>query len=508
MIPNAKLILGPPGCGKTYTLIQRVEERLGEGVHPSKIGVVSFTTKAINEFVERACSKFNLNRTDFPHFRTLHATGYHALGLQSQDIMGREDWKRLGSILGVMFDGGDSTSMGDGISIPAMGGSGAKYLQLIMKSCYRMSTLDHEYNYEADYKLNYSKLVQINDQLIEYKSRLNKVDFTDMISQYIKVADTPHLALLIVDEAQDLTPLQWRMVEKMARTADEVLVAGDDDQAIHRWTSVDVREFANSSDDVEVLNKSYRLPRSVWELAMRISRRIPGRLPKEFYPREEDGRVSVVGSLWNLPLDRGSWTIMARTNSFVNDISEKLEEMGYFYSRKGRWSIDENKITAMRVWKDLTTYGAYVAQVKKLYEVAPKMGPNAVVKRGSLKLLEAAGSTEMLTHEILVKDFGMLADINLDPMDVVNLSQEEKLYIRAIERRGESVYRDPRIKLSTIHAMKGGEDDNVAVYLGSTKNCVEGKHPEDEHRVFYVAVTRAKNNLFLVESNKQYRYKI
>jgi superfamily I DNA/RNA helicase len=114
----------------------------------------------------------------------------------------------------------------------------------------------------------------------------------------------------------------------------------------------------------------------------------------------------------------------------------------------------------------------------------------------------------MLTHEILVKDFGMLADINLDPMDVVNLSQEEKLYIRAIERRGESVYRDPRIKLSTIHAMKGGEDDNVAVYLGSTKNCVEGKHPEDEHRVFYVAVTRAKNNLFLVESNKQYRYKI
>ena len=56
--------------------------------------------------------------------------------------------------------------------------------------------------------------------------------------------------------------------------------------------------------------------------------------------------------------------------------------------------------------------------------------------------------------------------------------------------------------------MKGGEDDNVAVYLGSTKACVEGKHPEDEDRIFYVAVTRAKQNLYLIESDKKYRYEI
>ena len=83
---------------------------------------------------------------------------------------------------------------------------------------------------------------------------------------------------------------------------------------------------------------------------------------------------------------------------------------------------------------------------------------------------------------------------------------DEKLYIAAIERRGESIEGNPRIKLSTIHAMKGGEDDNVAVYLGSTQACMEGKNPEDEHRVFYVAVTRAKQNLYLIESDKKYRY--
>ena len=93
-------------------------------------------------------------------------------------------------------------------------------------------------------------------------------------------------------------------------------------------------------------------------------------------------------------------------------------------------------------------------------------------------------------------------------MDVVRMSEQEKIYVRHLERRGENIYEEPRIKLSTIHAMKGGEDDNVAVYLGSTKSCVDGKHPEDEHRVFYVAVSRAKKNLYLIETDKHYRYDI
>ena len=509
MIPNATLILGPPGCGKTYTLIERVEAKLQEGVHPSRIGVVSFTTKAIGEFVDRACAKFNLTKNDFPHFRTLHATGYHGLGLKSTDVMGREDFKTLGRMLGVAFDGADATSIDDGVAIPSIGGSGAKYLQLIMRSIYREESLDFEYNYEEDYTLDFSKLEQVNKQLIEYKQKTNKIDFTDMISKYIEICETPNLDLLIVDEAQDLTPLQWTMVEKMAQTAEEVLIAGDDDQAIHRWTSVDVQRFIEASDHVEVLNQSYRLPQSVWRLAMRISDHIPGRLEKEFFPKDEEGMVSVVGSLWHLPLDQGSWTIMARTNSFVKDMAETLGDAGYFYSLKGRASVSQKKLDAMSTWADLTSGKAlYLGRIKEFYKTVPKIGENPVVKRGSAKLLDAADPEQPLTWEDLASDYGLLSDKSTHPMDVVRLSEEEQIYIRAIERRGESIYHQPRIKLSTIHAMKGGEDDNVAVYLGSTKNCVEGKHPEDEHRIFYVAVTRAKQNLYLIESDKTYRYEI
>lgn len=509
VIPNATLILGPPGCGKTYTLIERVQEKLEQGVHPSRIGVVSFTTKAISEFVDRACAKFNLTRNDFPHFRTLHATGYHGLGLQRGDVMDYEDYKKLGEILGLLFQNADSTSMDDGVPIPAVHGSGSKYLQLVMRSTYREKDLEYEYNYEGDHSLDYSKLVQVKAQLEEYKSKTHKYDFADMIAKYIEIVEPPYLDLLIVDEAQDLTPLQWTMVEKMAKNAEQVLIAGDDDQAIHRWTSVDIDRFKESANAIEVLNQSYRLPRSVWSLAMRISKRIPDRLEKEFFPREEEGTVTTVGSMHHMPLEHGSWTIMARINGYVGDIAKWLEEQGYFYSRRGHPSISRKKTETMATWIDLQEGKSLgLGRIQKFYENVPKAGKGAVVKRGASKLLDAADPEELLSYGTLAQHYGLIAPIDTHPMDIAKMSEFEKVYIRSLERRGENIYEEPRIKLSTIHAMKGGEDDNVAVYLGSTKNCVDGMHPEDEHRVFYVAVTRAKKNLYLIETDKTYRYDI
>ena len=47
----------------------------------------------------------------------------------------------------------------------------------------------------------------------------------------------------MVDEAQDLTPLQWDMVVKIASAVDRVYIAGDDDQAIYEWNGADVNLF-------------------------------------------------------------------------------------------------------------------------------------------------------------------------------------------------------------------------------------------------------------------------
>ena len=56
--------------------------------------------------------------------------------------------------------------------------------------------------------------------------------------------------------------------------------------------------------------------------------------------------------------------------------------------------------------------------------------------------------------------------------EVMRVGQDDQDYIDAMERRGDDLMSEPRIKLSTFHAMKGGEDDNCVVYTLSTAACV------------------------------------
>jgi superfamily I DNA/RNA helicase len=61
------------------------------------------------------------------------------------------------------------------------------------------------------------------------------IDFTDMIGRAIDEVEFPPLDILILDEAQDFTPLQWSVIYKMCDNVKRIYLAGDDDQAIYRW---------------------------------------------------------------------------------------------------------------------------------------------------------------------------------------------------------------------------------------------------------------------------------
>jgi superfamily I DNA/RNA helicase len=513
MIPNSTQIFGPPGCGKTEYLMRQIEKAIEAGVPPESIAFVSFSRKAIEEARDRAMKRFNLSAKQLVNFRTLHSTGFVGLGLRHEDVMSSVDYSELGKMLGEQFN--VNVAPEDGVLIPQDLKSGSKYLRIIDRSRYRMVSLDEEWREHETFDVSLFKCKQVYEQMVEYKTKMGKCDYVDMIEMYPSVAEAPRLVLLIVDEAQDLTPLQWLMVQFMAQSADEVLIAGDDDQAIHRWTGVDVKQFIAMSPKQIVLNQSYRLPRKIFEVAQRIVSRIKDRVPKEYAPTDEEGVVKWHYDFHSIDMREGSWTVMARTNYLAEKVASSLYRDGYYYSIKGRNPITVEQARAIKTWRELKDgKGVELGRIIEFYETVPKQGDKAVVKRGSRKLLDAADPSSTLTLADLIREFGFISKSDLldedprDAFDILGFGSEMRAYLIHLENSGEDITKPPRIKVSTIHAMKGGEDDNCVVFCATSAAATYTRFPDDEHRIFYVAVTRARKELHIIESFEKHRYQI
>ena len=378
---SENLILGPPGCGKTHTLIEIVKKELERGVSPDRIGFVSFSKKAIEEAKSRTVSELNLSLDNVPWFRTLHSIGFQWLGMNTDQILSRYDFNQLGLELGMLFDQGTATSMEDGL-LPTSVKEGNKYIETIGKATLRCVSLEQQYNENRDYYMSWPLLVKVNEIYQKYKKKNDKFDFTDMIKLFVEQGTSPNLEVLIVDEAQDLTPLQWEQIKIMRGSAKKVWYAGDDDQAVHRWMGVKVEQFITMCDNTEVLQQSYRVPMLVHHVADKIVKRIDDRLPKTWFPTKEEGKIDYHMHWYNVNMDQGSWTIMARTNRIIRGIANELREDGYLFDYRGRPSINPELLEGVEVWNSLVKGESIpISAIKDLYRFAPKQGTNAVVKR-------------------------------------------------------------------------------------------------------------------------------
>ena len=150
------IVLGPPGTGKTWTLLNKVEDYL-KNTDPDKVGYFAFTKKAANEAKSRAMDKFNLSEDDLPYFRTLHSLAFRRLGINKNNVMQSRHYEDLGRQINVPLDYNDYDDEETGLFTTK-----SDYLRIINLAKLRNTTLDRQFNLqEHNQDVEYDKLVII-----------------------------------------------------------------------------------------------------------------------------------------------------------------------------------------------------------------------------------------------------------------------------------------------------------------------------------------------------------
>ena len=250
-----------------------------------------------------------------------------------------------------------------------------------------------------------------------------------------------------------------------------------------------------------VLKQSYRVPSAVHKIASQCIGQVGSRIYKEWKPRKEEGMVRWEPTIELINMDKGEWLILARTNYLLEEVDEHCRNEGWFFEVKGRPSISEAKVRAVVYWERLIK-----GEVVSLSECANIL---KYIKVKTPKKLDLLDSNITLQFEDLKSHFPDLPEGRW--YDVFNLlSPKEISYIRAMLRRGEKITKQPRIRLSTIHAAKGGESTNVVLLTDITTRVYKNyqENPDEENRVFYVGITRTKENLYLIEPKTTRCYQI
>ena len=475
------IILGGPGTGKTTKLISIVEQEISSGVEPEHIAYVSFTRQA----AYGARKRIDLTEKQTPWFRTLHSMAFRRLGMSRTEVLDNTHYEKVCEMLGMKFSGFID------LEAPAYGPEGNKCLAIIEYSRNTLQDLKKAWSTHGG-SIDWFKLKRFHDTLIKYKSDMQLIDYSDMLEKFVNANATIDVEVAIIDEAQDLTPLQWKVASVAFANCKRLYIGGDDDQAIYKWSGADVETFINLKGNVEVLKKSHRQPAAVFKQSSKILQRIKNRREKVFSPADRLGSVYFHNRVEGIDLSQGTWLLLGRNYYLLRHYEMLVREQGYLYSTKGKLSYDKNLVRAIQGYERLR---------KGSSEIGVEV--NIILKKLGIK--KKVDASKNFTAKELDID---TTKIWHDAFKGVNLKDRE--YLVSCLRRGEDPRKEPRIRIDTIHASKGAEADNVIVMSDVSRQSYVGlqKSPDDEHRVFYVAVTRAINNLHIVQPQTSQYYLI
>ena len=326
-------------------------------------------------------------------------------------------------------------------------------------------------------KIERQKIDAIAKEIKDYKKVYGLIDYHDMLENFLEKGVSPKFDVIFIDEAQDLSKIQWSIIKKLEKDNDmDIWVAGDDDQAIFGWAGADVSSFINWEAKPIPLTQSERVPSQIQSKALGIINRVEeNRITKDYLPKKEKGEIYQRYKLSEVDLTKGDWLILTRTNPLLKPIPAFLKRKGLFFE-----TVDGNSMG------------------KGLFEDVQNW--NKLRKGETLPEIQETRVRERIKGE---------PDYSLEwYYAFANVPYTKKEYLRSMLINGEDLSKEPRIKVSTIHGAKGGEATNVVLFLNQTSNTMKASKKskakqDEEYRVWYVGVTRTIKNLYLIKCNNK-----
>ena len=291
-------------------------------------------------------------------------------------------------------------------------------------------------------------------------------------------------SVLVIDEAQDMGANDFRLVQALMRQNEEmrVIAVGDDDQNIYAFRGSDSRYMQSlvSEEGAKLyeMTDNYRSAHAIVNCANRFVQRIPGRLKNTAIQSAtgEEGQVITLKSLIDTEIStQGSTAILTRTN-------EETMQVAYELERRGLRATVAQSMGGFR-FGNLAEVRYFLKQLGSKEEAVISTDRWQEAKRRTLETYATSTCQSIMQH--------FFADFETTHRTYYLSDLREYIFESNIE---DFIAADNRsVFVSTIHKAKGREFNTV--YLLSP---VPDGRDVNDMRAYYVGLTRAKKNLYLV----------
>lgn len=556
------IILAGAGSGKTRVLTYKVVNLIAEGISPFNILMVTFTNKAANEMRERVqkmLRKEAIMATQMPTIATFHSLCAKILRIDGEFlgipknflIYDSEDQKdaikEAFNLLGISSKEHKPTSI---LSIISQAKN-----ELLDEKDYPNYARGHYQEVAARVYIVYQKLLRENGAL-DFDDLILKT--VDLFKKHPEVLDKyqDKFQYIMVDEYQDTNHSQYLLAKLLSNKWKNICVVGDFSQSIYSFRGADYKNLSKFKDDFEnvktfSLSQNYRSTQNILDAASSVISKNNTHPVLSLWTQNEKGEdlfiyealneqneaEFIIDQIKNIKSKNPSlkyydFAILYRTNAQSRSIEEVFIHNGLPYILIGGTRFYERKEI-----KDVLAY------LKILVNPKDKVSIKRIEKLGKKrfeKFLEI--QSELSTEEINSTDTLKLMDKLLKAVDYLSLyderDEEDKTRLENIkELRSvaltfpsisnflenvslvEQEYMPDHVKddlgkkdavnLMTLHAAKGLEFPVVFMVgmeeglFPHSRSLMEKNELEEERRLCYVGMTRAKTKLFLSFARKR-----